>query len=87
MESGYAVQTGHPRQGLAGERSPPAQQVIYERAQAEASKSERQHGGQKDPFHYVRDCGKTEMKEQCARQRERARHRLSGPRGGGAGVR
>lgn len=42
---------GHPRQGSAGERSVPAYQVIYERAQAEASESERQHSGQKDAFH------------------------------------
>ena len=30
--------------------------MIYERPQAEASKSERQHSGQKDAFHHIRDC-------------------------------
>src|SRR5260370_7704368 len=55
--------------------------MIYERAQAEASKSERQHGGQKHPFHYVRGYRQTEMNEWSARQRERARHRLRGPTG------
>jgi hypothetical protein len=54
---------GRPRQGLTGERSPPAQQVMHERSEAETTKGERQHGSQKDPFHYVRGCEKTEMNE------------------------
>jgi hypothetical protein len=57
---------------------------MYERAQAEASKREREHRDQKNPFDYVRGCEKTGMNEQSACQRERSRHGLScpaGPRG------
>jgi len=73
---------------LAGERYPPAQQVVHERTHAEATESEGKHGGQKKSFHYVRSCGKTKMNEQSARQRERGRHRLRRPtwRRGGSEV-
>jgi hypothetical protein len=72
---------GRPREGFAGEPTLSARQVIYERAQAEASKGERKHGHKKDALHHVRSCEKPEMKEQCAPERERARHRLSSPTG------
>jgi len=52
-----------PKAGFDGERSPPAQQVMHERSEAETTKGERQHGSQKDPFHYVGGREKTEMNE------------------------
>jgi hypothetical protein len=36
---------------------------MHERSEAETTKGERQHGSQKDPFHYVGGREKTEMNE------------------------